>query len=73
MSRISVVVCASQAEALDNIQNALITLMGEVYDHIDEGHHPAPTYNDCAGWGDGLSWLVKSIGRVRDELREVLS
>ncbi|MFT8473337.1 hypothetical protein [Acetobacter persici] len=48
-------------------------LMGEIYEHMDEGHDPAPTHNDCAAWGDGLSWLVKSIGRVRDELREVQS
>lgn len=73
MSKIPASVCANQALALDSIQSALIMLMGELYEHMDEGHDPAPTHNDCAGWGDGLSWLAKSIARVRDELREVKS
>ena len=73
MTKIPTALCANQAETLDSIQNALIMLMGELYEHMDEGHDPAPTHNDCAGWGDGLSWLIKSIGRVRDELRGVQS
>nr|WP_025825262.1 hypothetical protein [Acetobacter persici] len=73
MSKIPASVCANQAVTLDGIQSALIMLMGELYEHMDEGHDPAPTHNDCAGWGDGLSWLAKSIARVRDELREVKS
>ncbi|OUI86597.1 hypothetical protein [Acetobacter tropicalis] len=69
MSKHLTVPCANQAVTLDGIQSALIMLMGEIYEHMDEGHDPAPTHNDCAAWGDGLSWLIKSIGRVRDELR----
>ena len=69
MSKHPTSICAQQATALDAIQNALIMMMGEIYEHMDEGHDPTPTHNDCAAWGDGLSWLAKSIGRVRDELR----
>ena len=73
MSKIPAGFCTKQAVALDGIQSSLIKLMGEIYEHMDEGHGPSPTHNGCAEWGDGLSWLIKSIGRVRDELREVRS
>lgn len=73
MSKHLTALCTNQAATLDGIQNALIMMMGEIYEHMDEGHDPAPTHNDCAAWGDGLSWLIKSIGRVRDELRAVQS
>lgn len=77
MSKIPASVCANQALALDGIQSALIMLMGELYEHMDEGHDPAPTHNDCAGWGDGLQvcqeahpveWLRSWVSRLHKEL-----
>lgn len=73
MSKIPAGFIGSHIKTLDSIQEALILLMGEIYEHMDEEHDRAPTHNDCAAWGDGLSWLSKSIARVNDRLKELQS
>ena len=73
MSKLPAGFCADKAVSLDGIHNAMTLLMGELYEHMAEGHDAPPTHNDCAAWGDGLAWLARSVARVRDDLREAQS
>jgi len=54
-----------QAHTLDEIENAMLLLMDQLYSQTE------PQKADCAAWGDGLSWLIRSVSRVRTALQEL--
>ncbi|OUJ09179.1 hypothetical protein [Acetobacter sp. DsW_059] len=56
-----------QAHTLDEIENAMLLLMDQLYSHTDT----EPQKADCVAWGDGLSWLIRSVSRVRTALQEL--
>ncbi|GCD61702.1 hypothetical protein NBRC3280_0713 [Acetobacter pasteurianus NBRC 3280] len=65
------IILTDQAASLEEIQNAMLMMMRELYERMDEQSDPAPTHANAAAWGDGLSWLARSVGNVRDNLKQV--
>lgn len=70
MSKIPASVCANQAVTLDGIQSALIMLMGELYEHMDEGHDRRQRTTTaqagamaCHGWPNPLPGFVMNCAR----------